>query len=122
MRPILSLLLAALVAAGCTTPKPSDEAWREKRAAAEKKADDFLKGFDQRIAELRARAESGAANAKGDVRRTMAELEEKKTAVQLKLEELKVSSKETAHKTAENLEAAVDELDHAVGDAASRFR
>lgn len=123
MRTVSFLFLAALLAAACKPNEKAamDEAWQDRRAAAEKKADGLLAGFDQRLAELRARAESGAANAKEDVRRTMGELEEKKTAVQLKLEDLKLSSKETAHKSAENLENAVDELDHAVKDAASRF-
>lgn len=121
MKTLSSLILASLLAAACGG-KPADDAWREKRAAAEKKAEAVLQGFDQRLADLRARAESGAANAKEDVRRTMGELEEKKTAVQLKLEEAKTSTRETAHKAAENLDASVEELDRAVRDAASRFR
>ena len=67
MRRFFALCLLTLSACAQT---PAPDPVRERRIAAERRAEELLRGFDQRAAELRAKAESGAANAKDDVRRT----------------------------------------------------
>ncbi len=120
-----ALSLLFLAPAGCKKQPPAEPpeiVLLEKREAAQRRAEALLKGLDQKIADIRARAESSAAGAKSETRETLQDLEEKKTRVQLKLEELKTSSKNAVKDVTAGLETAVDDLERSYKDAATRFK
>ena len=119
---LLLLSLAVLAPAACKK-NPSAEAPEEvvlrKREEAQRRAEFLLADFDRKLADLRARTEGSA---KSDARNAVAALEEKKTRVQMKLDELKTSSKSAAKDVSDGLEGAVDDLERSYKDAAQRFK
>jgi hypothetical protein len=134
---VFALALSPLLLAACRGRSADGQAVTEETREAVQAAKDYsqnqmrdyqdntetaLKGFDRKIEELRVRAESSAANARGEIRAKITELREKKTAAQLKLDELKSSTKDAWGDVKEGMDGAMDDLEDSYKDAASRFK
>lgn len=93
-----------------------------KRKDYQQGAEARLKALDGRIEELRLRAESSAANAKQDVRRRISDLREKRTAAQLKLDELKSSTRDAWGDLKTGVDRSLEDVEESYKDALSRFK
>lgn len=93
----------------------------EKSRAAQTRTDFALKDFKNRMALFRMKAQDLPPALKKETVPLFNRLEEKKTAVQLKREELAVSSLEESPDIVIDLNRAVDDLEEALTAASGRF-
>ena len=106
-----------LLLAACS-PRPggdSAQGVRERTEAARLRAEAALQNLDRKTVALRDRAESNA-------REALTDLEEKKTTVLLKLEDLKTTTGAAARDAAEGVEKAAADLEKATKEAADRYK
>jgi hypothetical protein len=81
-----------------------------------------IDALGERIERLGESAEASAAHAKAEVRAAISELREKRTAAQLKLEELRMATGGAWGDLRAGMEAALQELENACAAAAARFQ
>lgn len=134
MTKICALLLAFAALAACGKKEPSGEAAPAGQALntmQEFTAEQMnlyqtevamrLEKLGERIEALSAKAESSAAHAKAEAREKISDLREKRTAAQLKLEQLSVATGKAWGDLAEGMDDALHELENAYATAAARF-
>lgn len=108
--------------------KEASEAYEALEAYAMKKKDQFLeqaevtlKSYEERIDELKARAEEASGEAKKKIETAMQEWDAKKQTLIEKIEEMKAASAERWQKLEEQVDAAMEELKQLYEQARSAF-
>jgi ribosome-associated translation inhibitor RaiA len=116
-------LIALCLTCGCarTQTAVQDDA-RAQATAAQRRAENLIAGFDARIASMRASMNASSRRVSSETRDAVAALEEKKTSVLLRLEDVKISSADKIKDAAAALEQAVDDLEKSARTAADRLK
>jgi TolA-binding protein len=81
-----------------------------------------LKGFDQKLEELKVRAEKMEKDAKAEVGQQMNEIRKKRDVAAKKLEELRSASGKAWSDLKAGLDAALEDVEKAYQEALSRFK
>lgn len=92
---------------------------RSKKDQFVKQAEATLQSYEQRIGELRTRAEEAGGEAKKKLETAMQEWEAKKQMVTEKIEEMKTAGAERWQETEQQVDAAIEELKQAYDQARS---
>jgi hypothetical protein len=124
---VVVALVGGAVAFGCSKGTDSyvqinyDKIKKDKEAF-QMKAEASLKDFDERIAELKAKAKDASAEAKIKLDEAIKELEPKKEAARQKLADIKAASLEKWELMKPHMQTALDDLKSGFEKAFSRFK